>query len=309
MNALKEIEVIQKLWGGYGHIKRMQQLNPPFQTFIVKEIEFPSKSEHPRGWNTDRSHQRKVKSYLIEMEWYNKWASLCKEECYVPKCYSTSVCESKKELILEDLNAIGYSLRKSSLSIVEAKLCLDWLASFHANFMNEKPNNLWRIGTYWHLSTRPDEFDAMEEGPLKRHAIEIDNRLNSSQFQTIVHGDAKVANFCFSRDMKKVAAVDFQYVGGGCGMKDVAYFLGSCLSEKECEKYEEELLNHYFSTLKVALLKKDHAFPYLELEKEWRELYSFAWADFIRFLLGWVPSHQKINAYSEKMVEHSLKAL
>jgi Ser/Thr protein kinase RdoA (MazF antagonist) len=63
-------------------------------------------------------------------------------------------------------------------------------------------------------------------------AAVIDQVLNNCSYQTIVHGDAKLANFCFSKE-GAVSAVDFQYVGGGCGMKDVAYFLGSCLTGKE----------------------------------------------------------------------------
>ena len=58
---------------------------------------------------------------------------------------------------------------------------------------------------------------------------------------------------------RQVAAVDFQYVGGGCGIKDVAYFIGSCLYEEDCERYEEGLLDWYFSQLKEALDKhKSH---------------------------------------------------
>ena len=68
-------------------------------------------------------------------------------------------------------------------------------------------------------------------------------RTGNCKFKTIVHGDAKLANFCFSHDLSNVAAVDFQYVGGGCGMKDVAYFLGSCLNDQELRTTENELLD------------------------------------------------------------------
>ena len=81
------------------------------------------------------------------------------------------------------------------------------------------------MGTYWHLDTRPEEFEKIEHKQLKSKAHRIDEILKECEFQTIVHGDAKLANFCFSEHGEGVAAVDFQYVGRGCGMKDVTYFL------------------------------------------------------------------------------------
>ena len=59
-----------------------------------------------------------------------------------------------------------------------------------------------------------------------------------------------MANFCFSESRDKVAAVDFQYVGGGCGMKDLTYFVGSCLDESACEQREGDILNRYFQSLR-----------------------------------------------------------
>ena len=100
----------------------------------------------------------------------------------------------------------------------------------------------------------------------------------------------------------QVAGVDFQYVGGGCGMKDVAYFIGSCLNESDCERLEPKLLDTYFTYLHKALGKKNEA-----LEKEWRPLYRVAWADFHRFLKGWSPSHWKINSFSERITTEVIK--
>lgn len=183
------------------------------------------------------------------------------------------------------------------------------MANFHADNLNISTKGLWEIGSYWHLETRPEEWRIMAEGPLKNQAAKIDTKLNKAHFTTIVHGDAKLANFCFSKDGKKVAAVDFQYIGGGCGMKDLAYFLGSCLDEKGLFTYTHTLLDYYFEELKMSLENILDGTELKALEKEWLYLFDFAWADFDRFLLGWMPSHPKLNTYSKERVAAALHKL
>lgn len=206
-------------------------------------------------------------------------------------------------MVLEDLDASGFSERVNHVDIpVHVHSCLQWLANFHATFMNKQTDELWEVGSYWNLDTRPDEFAALTDEALRTAAPLIDQRLNTARYQTLVHGDAKLANFCFSRDGQRVAAVDFQYVGGGCGIKDVAYFLSSCLDEQECEHHEQQLLSFYFDALEGALSHRQIDVDFNELECEWRELYDFAWADFYRFLAGWNPGHWKIHGYTENTV-------
>ncbi|MEM7395968.1 MAG: oxidoreductase family protein, partial [Verrucomicrobiota bacterium] len=134
-----------------------------------------------------------------------------------------------------------------------------------------------------------------------------DLRLKNGRYRTFVHGDAKLANFCFSPDGRAVAAVDFQYIGGGCGMKDLAYFVGSCLDEGDCERRETELLDRYFQTLKTALQERDVDAE--AIEAEWRPLYPVAWTDFHRFLKGWSPGHWKLHRYSERLAREVVEQL
>lgn len=197
-------------------------------------------------------------------------------------------------------------LCRTSVKDKEIRACLSWLAHFHGLFMEVAPEGLWPVGTYWHLETRPDELEVMDDAKLKAAAGDIDRILNKCCFKTIVHGDAKLANFCFSKSGQDVAAVDFQYVGGGCGMKDVVYFLGSCMEEKECEKRVPILLDYYFAELKRSVKK---GVDFVSLEKEWREMFAFAWTDFHRFLLGWMPGHWKINRYSKQLTKEVLRKL
>ncbi len=303
------IEVIQKLWSGYGAIMRYRLTGADRSTVVVKHVHLQDDTDHPRGWNTDRSHQRKIHSYAVETAWYRSFANRCDDLCPVPHCLAVAQRGEETLLVLEDLDAAGYPLRLDEVREGEIVACLKWLAYFHATFMGAAPDGLWAQGTYWHLETRPDELEALTDLPLKAAAALIDRRLKDARFQTLVHGDAKLANFCFSADGWQVAAVDFQYVGGGCGMKDVAYFIGSCLSETDCEQLEEWLLQTYFSELQVALAKHQPHIDAAEVEGEWRKLFPLAWTDFHRFLKGWSPGHWKINDYSERLARQVVKDL
>ena len=300
---------VQSLWSGYGQICRVELIGGPVDSVIVKHVAPPNHSSHPRGWSSDRSHARKLRSYEVEANWYENFSELCDVGSRVPGCWATRHRDSEFLFILEDLNAAGYPLRRGALDHDDVLLGLDWLAQFHARFFGIAPLGLWEVGTYWHLATRPDELAVMEPGSLKDAANEIDLRLSQCRFQTLVHGDAKVANFCFATDSSKIAAVDFQYVGGGCGMKDVAYFLGSCLDESQCERGEAMFLDHYFKHFRASLLTQQASVSTNDIESEWRSLYPFAWADFTRFMMGWCPSHTKLNRYSRRIAEQVLQQL
>ena len=311
--AVVDTEVVQSLWSGYGQIVRCHLDGGSVPSVVVKHVRWPGQGpgqrHHPRGWGTDRSHQRKLRSYEVETVWYDRYAERCLDDCRVPRRLTIDTQPDAVVMVLEDLDQSGFAGRRQQVTDIELEGCLRWLANFHASFLGETPEGLWEIGTYWHLATRPDELDALNDGPLKNAASLIDRKLADSPFQTFVHGDAKLANFCFSTDGRQVAAVDFQYVGGGCGMKDVAYFIGSCLDEDEIERQAPGLVDQYFELLGIACDQASKDVDFVALENDWRGLFPVAWTDFTRFLQGWSPGHWKLHRYSERVASEVLESL
>lgn len=301
-------EKIQSLWNGYGDLLRVSIEGGSLSSLIVKHIRFDSRRDQ-----NSLSHLRKHKSYQVEMHWYGQWNRRNAGRHYTPRCYRTVENEGEWILVLEDLKDCGFPLRKNSAGKKEVSACLKWLACFHADYMGEEPEGLWKQGTYWHLDTRPEEWNGLRDIPLKEAAGRIDRMLREARYKTLVHGDAKLANFCFSNDGKSAAAVDFQYVGGGCGMKDLVYFIGSCFYDSDCERMEGPLLDEYFMYLERALKdrqKQDRPIKNLDIDaliKEWRDLYPIAWTDFHRFLKGWAGGSWDKNSYSEKISRRVLK--
>lgn len=295
---------VQSLWGGYGSIVRYRCQGGELPSVIVKHIRFPEMQCEP-----DIGHLRKLHSYQVETAWYQQYAQRCTDECRVAQCHGSGQYANELWLVLEDLDASGFGNRRRTVTPTEIKACLRWLANFHALWMNTEAPDLWPTGTYWHLSTRPDELAAMDDADLRSAAPAIDRILKQCPHQTLVHGDAKLDNFCFSKDGQNAAAVDFQYVGLGCGMKDVAYLIGCCFADDECERNEKWCLDYYFAQLTSAL---DRYQPYLntkDIESSWRKMYHFAWTDFHRFYKGWAGGHWDKQSYSERIARSILDTI
>lgn len=306
-DAITRCESLQSLWSGYGDIQRMtlDGAEAPLSV-IVKRIAPPARRARGEAAADDTSLRRKVRSYQIEACWYRDWSERCPESARVPHCFGVGGTDRERLIVLEDLDAAGFPRRTSRINKGEVQTCLRWLAQFHGAFLGVAPTGLWKTGTYWHLRTRPDEYARMADGPLKRAAQALDDALNRCRYQTVVHGDAKVENFCFSHNGQRVAAVDFQYVGGGCGIKDVAYLLDSALSVRECSAWEHELLACYFDELHNALHARNVRVDFAELKDEWTRLYAIAWADFARFFAGWSPDQAALSGYSRGLIERAL---
>lgn len=320
--SLEFVEQLQELWSGYGSIVRCYSKTKD-QSYIVKHIQTSAPlTEHPRGWNSDNSHQRKIKSYQVETHFYREYAAFCNKECSqeinqkskVPTLYEIIELEDGYLLVMEDLHASGFSLIADKNDWQKLKIAITWLASFHSKFMFNKfmfnsADNLWSQGGYWHLDTRQDELAAMPESNLKQQAAQLDKCLKKAKYQTLIHGDAKFDNLCFHTNGNSVAAVDFQYVGRGIGVVDLAYLAGSALDQSGLEEFGELILPFYLNALKQALLNANATIDFEQLSEEYETLYPVAWADFYRFLLGWNPQSWKVNDYIKQMTERALSSL
>jgi len=238
----------------------------------------------------------------VEQAWYRDFSARCTARSRVPRCLGLQDLDARWWFLLEDLDAAGFPGRRHGLSESEREQCLSWLAEFHAAWLGVAPDGLWHTGTYWHLATRPQEWARMAPGPLKDGAAALDARLERARYTTLVHGDAKPANFCFGT--ASVAAVDFQYVGRGVGVRDVAYLLGA-FGTRELSGRGQAWLDRYFVLLGQALVRHGHGAIADPVEAEWRGLYPVAWADFERFMAGWSPGGSR-GRYSEALVREAL---
>lgn len=143
-----------------------------------------------------------------------------------------------------------------------------------------------------------------------------------------------------------VAAVDFQYTGGGVGIQDVAYFIerslhgsGELMTAEEFSTFSENSLDYYFAQLRQSInvrvaesqSNKWHSDVQLEhsklrccfsnaeidaIEAEWRCLYPVAMADLTRMWAGWTrpgaSSHGVYifpNAVVRQLVQDGMNAV
>ena len=114
--ALRPRGRVQSLWSGYGSIDRIGLDGTDVPSVIVKRVQ-PGRGGHPRGWNTDFSHRRKLKSYQVETHWYGRQRERGEPGlARMPECIGAKVEGDEVLLVLEDLDAAGFAGRRNSVN-------------------------------------------------------------------------------------------------------------------------------------------------------------------------------------------------
>ncbi|MEM9605055.1 MAG: choline kinase [Pseudomonadota bacterium] len=298
---------IQTLWSGYGELRRVRCAASPVRAMVVKWVAADGDLHHPRGWQHAAGHARKLRSYGVEQAFYRAASVRPSAAWRVPHSLGDARASAGQfRLLLEDLDAAGYGARPGTGDQRAFDACVRWLAAFHATHFGVPPTALWDVGCYWHFGTREAEWRAMLDGALKSRAADIDQMLNGARYQTWVHGDAKLANFCTTVAGDDAAAVDFQYVGGGVGVRDLMVLAASAWDGHALLRDADRHLDTYFGALRQNLAADVDADA---VEREWRSLWPFAWADYQRFLAGWMPGHSRQTAYARLQTQAALDAL
>jgi len=228
----------------------------------------------PIGDRQKVDFNRKKQSYEIELSWYKSLHMI--KQVRLPALIDSHA--NGLIYAIEDLSQDSFTPVKQ-ISLELLKSILKALASFHATFLDIE-NPFWKVGGYWSLDKRLFEWQSMPNQNLKNQAQSIDHQLNTAKYQTIIHGDFKLANILHD-DKHNIAFVDFQYPGAGVGVKDLVTLFAS-IPDENYILHQEELIDYYFNEL------RKHPKCSEELEQEWRSLYPVAWADYLRFLDGWI---------------------
>lgn len=173
-------------------------------------------------------------------------------------------------VLMEDLGSARIGDQVAGATVEDAGLALEVLAEFHAAFWNSPDlQRPWIVrqddtplvvhGVYQRaLPVFEERFrQQIDEGGSRpvvdwvtANGPELLRRVGGGPTQTLVHGDFRMDNLVFyDGGDPPVGMIDFQGVGAGHPLTDVAYFLRPNLNPDEADAHEEALLRRYHEAL------------------------------------------------------------
>lgn len=313
-----------RLWAGMGNIYEVREAKSGSSNNTQTQKKLLVKYVHPRlpkSGNLSMGDQRKLDSYLVEANFYEHYAK-CLLEDYpqvplpAPLYVERDLEDASNPIIIICMGELwpsrpGTSRNHNNETDDIHVSVVKWLAKFHAatwhrsHGNDDNDNKVQAVGSYWHLDTRPSEWQDMPrhgwEGRLKRAAKAIDERLKRDPLQCWVHGDTKDANILYSSS-SELAFCDFQYTGRGPPSRDLSYYF--CSSHVDDLEEQTSLLDVYYQDLTKYLREKNtmvtdssetsttstsnqqqpHTIPTRQQLDDSMEL---AYADYCRFMCGW----------------------
>ncbi|KAI7336662.1 hypothetical protein KC315_g2662 [Hortaea werneckii] len=327
---LKRYTILQRLWAGYGHICHIEAapVNDGKEThdktassFILKLVSPPASSSSSSSSQTsalseDEGHLRKLISYQVEQYFYTHLAASLPADVAVAACMGSIHQHPADEhgeqnaqptiaLLLEDLRG-KFPLRLAPLE--EARKAGP-----------QRAEGVWLNGGYTYLATRRKEYaDLLEDADsewssaLCQPIPTVDASLAElvaqvlspktspdvtpsqiSAYETLIHGDVKSENLFANTEGSAVAFFDFQYVGMGVGVCDLAKLFTCSVPMHMLTTEalngdvalamtdgERGLLQRYQRTISSISRQE---YPWRELEMHW----STALVDWLRFQASW----------------------
>jgi hypothetical protein len=234
-----------------------------------------------------------LRLYAVELGWYRDLSGDVEIRC--PAVYHARIADNGIDfvLLLEDCApaAQGDQLRGGDLQQIEAAVLES--AALHAPFWGRAEALDWpwlRFGEQTAATFRAG-LPALYQGFRERYAARLPAEILAmgeefvarfarySAYQpaapTLVHGDYRVDNLLFYPGDPRPVVVDWQTVGIGSGLADVAYLLGTSIADPAVRAAEERrLVSRYVAALGERGVEADPALC-------WEEYRRYAFAGFM----------------------------
>jgi len=188
-----------------------------------------------------------------------------------PAIHGSKMAEDSTDfvLVMEDAGNLRSVDQLEGVSLDDAKTALTKMAEFHSAWW-EHDDIASLSGTFLpvkndvYLAALPGVFEGgwapCQEAAgdlLTPETVAFGNRFGSlvpwlleemMTPTTFVHGDWRSDNVFYGDD-DSITMIDFQISGFGCGIYDVAYFIGQSVDSDVRHGKDEELVRHYLSVL------------------------------------------------------------
>jgi hypothetical protein len=207
--------------------------------------------------------------YFRETSFYQHLAS--EIDTRTPQCFFAERDDDDNFLLLlEDMSPSAQIDQFDGLSFEQAKTGLYELAGLHGPTLGDSTLHAadWLGGAS--ESLRPlyaavlpalfdqflDRYSGAIDEPLRAFVQRLGNELSlfsgyEAPFAAVTHGDFRTDNVLFEGSGGRVplAVVDWQTIGVGSPLLDVAYFITTSLTPEDCETNEHALLEYYLNCL------------------------------------------------------------
>jgi phosphotransferase family enzyme len=206
--------------------------------------------------------------YAAEAGFYRELAP--RLDVRTPRCWYVAITDDRTSftLLLDDVAPATPGVQAESCSIAQARASIANLVGLHAPLWNDPqlhdldflmrpdPSRTELLGQALASATAGfiERYEAQLGDGAAETLREAARRIGAWQMArlepfAVIHGDYRLDNLLFAPSGGDVVAVDWQTAGIGPPLRDVAYFLGTCLDPDPRRKHEQELVAGYHAAL------------------------------------------------------------